>query len=72
MGGGGGEGKAEPGPVTITITATYSSSIPSFFLSFLCKGDPYPDICAVRTMGAGDFIYCGLHAGSAAGFFCLL
>jgi hypothetical protein len=70
VGGGGGGGKAEPGPVTVTITTTYFSSFP-YLLSFLCKGDPYPEICAQRTLGAGDFFCCGLHAGAAAGFFCL-
>jgi hypothetical protein len=49
--------------------------ITSFFLlcpgSFLvCMGDPYPEICAQRTLGAEDFLCMDLHAGAAAGFLC--
>jgi hypothetical protein len=40
-------------------------------LAISCKGDPYPAICAQRTLGAEDFLCSGLHAGAAAGFLCL-
>jgi hypothetical protein len=33
-------------------------------------GDPYPETCAQRALGAEDFFCCGSHAGAAAGFFC--
>jgi hypothetical protein len=36
-----------------------------------CKGDPYPETCAQRMLGAEDFLCLGLHAGAAAGFLCL-
>jgi hypothetical protein len=37
----------------------------------ICKGDPYPENGAQRTQGVEDFSCSGLHAGAAAGFFCL-
>ena len=44
----------------------YSRGQPLSFLctchSF-CKGDPYPKVCAQRTMGVEDFLCCGLRQG---------
>jgi len=73
VGGGGGGGKAEPGPLAVDTTIFLFSSLLSPFLPlllFFCKGDPYPEICARRTLGEGDFFCCGLHAGAAAGLLC--
>jgi hypothetical protein len=37
----------------------------------ICKGDPYPETCPQRTLGAEGFLCFGLHARVATGFLCL-
>jgi hypothetical protein len=53
MGGGGGGGKAEPGPVIPVVRSSF------FCFHLICKGDPYPENSAQRTLGVEDFLCMG-------------
>jgi hypothetical protein len=46
-------GKAEPGPVIPVVRSSF------FCFHLICKGDPYPENSAQRTLGVEDFLCMG-------------
>jgi hypothetical protein len=66
---GGGRGEGTRGARTFLGLVCH---LVAFFVCIICKGDPYPEYSTAQAGGGGFPMSGGLHAGSAAGFLCLV